>query len=269
MPAPTGGFGHRLKSGEIWIYRDSTGNNVYPSLNRRAYVSLELLAPPSDSAGWTRLSVRKSVHPDTGDAKDTVLAIRVDTLRRMVRNGNDLVTPWLVSPVTGANWMLVSPSMEAEWALGLMDHPIFPDSTKSRYAIGGSSHEGEVPSSGTSRSFQMNLVDSIGATSILSASRSWGVMYNEPFSSWKFVAHSFDNTILPTSAKLPAQDRDLAWLRERIAHDPSLEIIRIVPDGSSTRARGAEASKLLNARGIGVIRVRDRQELVQLRVVRP
>ena len=165
--------------------------------------------------------------------------------------------------------MLVSPSMEVEWALGLMDHPIFPDSTKSRYAIGGSSHEGEVPSSGTSRSFQMNLVDSIGTISIWSASRSWGVMYNEPFSSWTLIAHSFDNTILPASARLPGKARNLAWLRERIAHDPSLEIVRITPDGSRTRARGPDAAKLLEGRGFGIVQVRDGRELVQLRVVRP
>lgn len=258
LPSEPGGLGHSLASGECWIYRDSTGNSLYPALTRKAYVSLELLAPTSDSAGWTRLSLRRSVHPDTSTPKDTTLDIRIDTLHRIVRIGNETGAPWLAPA-----------SMEAKWALGLMEHLILPDSAKSRYYSMTSRWEGEVPSSGTTNDWRMFLRDSIGATSISSNSRSWGVMSFQGFASWTLVAHSLDNTPLATSTAPARPVRDLAWLRTRIEQDPSLEVVRIGLDGARTSARGTAALSLLQERGVGIVQARDGEQLVRVRVARP
>lgn len=257
LPSAQGYLGHRLQKGESWVYRDSS-RTMFPRDSSTAFVALELLDTPSDSSGWIRLNVRKSVRPDTGKHLDTTLAIRLDTLHHFVRCGSDLCSPWSL-PGT----------QECNWGLGLMTHILHPEDSTSRYWKYSSNTEGEVQRSTWTDSFDMRLHTDIGATSILSKTTSKGVMNGTSLRSWTLVAHSLDNTILPTAARTPLRSRNLSWLRDRIAHDPSLEIVRIAPDGSSTRARGAEASKLLEARGVGFVQLRDGQKLVTLRIIRP
>ena len=151
-----------------------------------------------------------------------------------------------------------------------MTHILHSEDTVSRYWKYSSETEGELQRSTWTDSFDMRLHADIGATSIVTMSSAHGSVINGvSLRSWTLVAHSFDNTILPTLPRISGKARNLAWLRERIAHDPSLEIVRIAPDGSSTRARGSDAAKLIDARGFAIVQVRDGQELVQLRVVRP
>ena len=264
-PPSRSSLGHALRKGESWVYRDSSESDylnfgVRSVSKSRAFVALELLSTPSDSAGWIRLSVRESVHPDSGTSSDTTYAILLDTLQTIARIGTLETTPENLS------------SGVPSWALGLMKHPQFPDSSKSSYRKSFSRFEGEaVVISSSSYSYLMSLDYEIGATSITSRSSSAGVgsLRGSGYSFWTLVTHSLDNKPLPTMVRLPAKARNLSWLRTRIAHDPSLEIIRIAPDGSSTRARGAEASKLLDARGVGIVRFRDGQHLVTLPNIRP
>lgn len=258
-------LGHALRKGECWVYRDSSESDylnfgVRSMSKSRAFVSLELLSTPSDSAGWMRLLVRESVHPDSGASSDTTYAILLDTFQTIARIGTVETTPQnLSSGVPG-------------WALGLMKHPLFPDTSKSSYSKSFSRSEGEaVIISGSSYSYLMSLDNGIGATSITSKSSSSGVgsIRGSGYSSWTLVVHSLDNAPLANLAAPARPTRDLAWLRVRIAQDPTLEVARIRLDGTRSIARGATATRLLQERGMAIVQVRDGQELVTVRVANP
>lgn len=259
LPQSRRGLGHGLRKGESWVYRD-TSTDKKPLV---AWISLELLDNPTDSAGWTCLKVRESRSTDTGKPSDTTLEIRLDTLRQAVRVHSGS------KEVTGTPWSIPS-SMEANWALGLLTHPVHPDGASPRYwELSGKSQGGELSQTTILDSFEMLIQKDIGSTRIhkIRHNSSYPV-FNEKFA-WTLVSHSLDNSILPASPKIPRTVRDINWLRARLAQDPTLEVVRIQMDGVQTRARGARALELLDARGIGFVQVRDGQESVQLRVVRP
>lgn len=263
IPQARRGLGHVLKKGESWVYRDSSMVTfANPDSVHGSLISLELLETPTDSAGWLSLKVRETTAPDTGNPTDSILEIRLDTLQRMVRvlKGSKLSfgTPWSM-PST----------MEGRWALGLLTHPLFSDSANLRYWEVSGKTQGEIPSSTTRDTFEMRMHKDIGSTWILKKNTHSSYAIFNGFSTWTLVAHALDNTILPASAKTPHTVRNLAWLRARIAQDPALEVVRIRLDGVRAKARGAKALELLDARGIGFVQVRDGQDLVTLRVVRP
>lgn len=264
-PPLRGSLGHALRKGECWVYRDSSESdylnfNVRSTSRSRAFVSLELLSTPSDSTGWMRLLVRQSVHPDSGASSDTTYAILLDTLRTIVRIGTFETTPEnLSSGVPG-------------WALGLMKHPLFPNASKSSYRKSFSHSEGEaVAISSSSYSYLMSLDYGIGATSISSQSSTSGVgsIRGSGFSCWTLVTHSLDNAPLANLAAPARPTRDIAWLRARIAQDPTLNVARVRMDGRRTVARGAAATRLLQERGMAIVQARDGRELVTLRVANP
>lgn len=263
LPKVRRGLNHTLRKGESWVYKDSsrkefgTLDNAPPAL-----ISLELLDTPSDSAGWTCLSVRETTAPDTGKRTDSALEIRLDTLRQIVRvlkgSKEDVGTPWSV-PST----------MEGKWALGLLTHPLFPDSENTRYGEVSGERQGEMDYTTRQDSHEMHIQKDIGSTRIFEShtTNSFPV-YNSRYT-WTFVAHSLDNSILSTSSGMLRQARDLAWLWERLSGNPDIEVVRFGLDGSSLRGRGTEALKLLDMRGVGVVQVQDGQEIVRLRVLRP
>lgn len=253
-----GGLAHRLRKRESWVYRDSSKEvNTRPPCS---LIALELLETPSDSSGWTRLKLRKSVRPDSGSPKDTNITILLDTLRHRMRTSNDSGTPWSLPK-----------SMEGRWSICLLKHLLFPDSTSTRYRERASSFQGEMPRVTNSIEYDLRLHKEIGATYI--RTDDWySIAGGDPptfMYSWTLVAHSLDNIILPTSVMNQRQARDLTWLRERISQDPTLEVARFGLDGSCLRGSGTEASNLLELRGVGVVRFRDGQEMVELRVLHP
>lgn len=253
-----GGLVHRLKKGESWVYRDSSKEvGTFPP---RSMVFLELLETPSDSVGWTRLTLRKTVHPDLGSPKDTTITIFLDTLHHLVRTGTESGTPWSLPK-----------SLEGRWGIGLMKHLLAPDSAVSLYKESFGSSQGEANRTASWNQYVLKIDKDIGATSIrtddwysIAAGGSPTFMY-----SWTLVGHSLDNIILPSSTRSPARIRDLAWLKERIDRDATLEVARFGLDGSCLRGSGTEALRLLELRGVGVVRLRDGQEMVDLRVIHP
>lgn len=86
---------------------------------------------------------------------------------------------------------------------------------------------------------------------------------------WTLQAHALDSGALGTSHPSPRSRRDLRWVQEHLKHHPGTELVRILPDGTRSRARGPEAMEMLQRRGMAILHVRDGNELVIVRVIQP
>jgi len=251
-----------------WIFRDSLLRTGPTAKNPPAlgFVDLTVLDLAKEASGWIRLDLLTTHRSDTGTDSSRTVSVGIQPQGLRVR----------VDSVDLTSWSLGSPKLPfvGIWALGLLPPPDHsPEPTTSyRYFHGWTDGESD-PTFGKFLC-ELSRSSEAGTNSIRHFEADgfgWGGRFigDTTLHSWTLVAHAQDSSILSATPRSRAADRDLGWLRARLAVDPSLEVVRIGFDGSRSRARGIAGLALLERRGVGILQVRDEGRLVRLRVIRP
>jgi len=245
---------HVLAVGETWIYgryaRTSLPLPLFPTPPdsaglRPGRFALTLLAPPADSAEWRTLRVRVRTSDSAGSIwTDSVKTVRLNRLRRSVHTDADAGS---IAELPLSDLGL--------WALGLIFDPIAPAPDGDWTYSWEDGTTATVTSSSALQTFSSNTVRTLRArrgTGALSWTRDdWGSSASSPYTppfvgTWDraeatlLLSHSLDASILSASPKPLAPSRhDLAWLRERMARNPRLEVEQVFPDGRRLVHRGS------------------------------
>lgn len=257
-----------LRKGMTWIFRDSLLRTGPTAKNPPAlgFVDLTVLDLASDTSGWIRLDLLMTHRSDTGKDSSRIVSVGIHPKGLRVR----------VDSVDLTAWSLGSPKLPfvGIWALGLLPPPDHsPEPTTSyRYFHGWTDGESD-PTFGKFLC-ELSRSSEAGTKSIRHFEAdgfAWGGRFigDTTLHSWTLVAHAQDSSILSATPRTRVAVRDLAWLRARLAADPTLEVVRIGLDGTRSLARGNAGLALLERRGVGILQLRDEGRMVVLRVVHP
>lgn len=257
-----------IRKGMTWIYRDSLlekGGNAKPS-PPASFVDLVILDHSTDTSGWVRLDLSITHRSDSGRDSSKRVAVQIQPQRLLVRIDSTFIHPWSLNTS--------DLPFEGIWALGLLEPPIDPRDSTLTFGHLWRWTSGEVDPSFGMDLCQLSRSAESGASKIRTeqykGSRFGGKSIGDTtLHSWTRVAHAQDSSILSASPRSRATERDLGWLRARLASDPTLEVVRLGLDGSRLVARGNAGLALVERRGVGILQVRDEGRLVLLRLVRP
>lgn len=223
----------RLHPGESWIWR--RGDGLDPPLCR-----MTVLERLDDSAGIPGWSVEVEKRDGKGGSSRAAASLRIDTVQARVGFGTESAYPW--APY--------APSMETRFALGfLADWGASGTDTMTLVEDGlTTSVWGQLS---RSNRWILTAVRGQGAMAIRSREVA-GVSptYTTTDLSWSLHSHSMEPVAVDRPSEMPASAKDL---RAFYAAHPESPLRRIALDGRIESARGQDAIRLLEKRGVAVL----------------
>lgn len=230
---PPGHLLAKLHSGESWIWR--RGDGADPLLWR-----MTVLERLDDSAGIPGWSVEVEKRDGKGGSSRAATSLRIDTVQRWVGLGPESAYPW--APY--------APSMETRFALGfLADWGASGTDTMTLVEDGLTTRVWDQNSRLTS--WTLAAVRGLGTLVIHSRE----VVGSPPSStttdlSWVLHSHTTEPVLIGQTPEIPVFSRNV---RAFCAAHPGILLRRASLDGRVESARGGDAIRLLERRGVAVL----------------